>query len=82
MSRTESKRHSHVERPQEYHFPMWLVFCGFLLIAGFFLWKEHRAHLLGVLPWLLFLLCPLMHLFMHRHHGSAHGDKPYQHGGK
>jgi hypothetical protein len=40
----------------------------FLAAAGFFLWTEHRAHLLGVLPYLIFLLCPAMHFFMHRGH--------------
>lgn len=46
------------------------VLMGFLVVAGFFLWTEHRAHLLGILPYLLFLACPLMHLF---HHGHGHG---------
>ena len=36
----------------------------FLAIALFFLWEEHRAHLLGALPWLLLLACPLMHTLM------------------
>lgn len=45
------------------------VLLGFLLIAGFLLFTEHRAHLLGFLPYLLFLACPLMHLF---HHGHGH----------
>ena len=48
------------------------VFYGFLLIAGFFLLTEHRAHLLGMLPYLFLLACPLMHLFMHHGHGG-HG---------
>lgn len=48
---------------------------GFLAVAAFFLWTEHRAHLLGVLPYLLILACPLMHLFHHgRGHGRAHGQ--------
>lgn len=46
--------------------------CALLAIAAFFLWTEHRAHLLGALPWLLLLACPLMHRFMHRGHGSSH----------
>jgi hypothetical protein len=46
-----------------------------LAIAVFFLWEEHRAHLLGVLPWLLLLACPLMHLFMHRGHRSHHTEE-------
>jgi hypothetical protein len=56
---------------------------GFLTVAAFFLWTEHRAHLLGALPFLLLLACPLMHMFHHGHgghggHGHNHGnhDKP------
>ncbi len=40
----------------------------FLAVLAFFLWTEHRAHLLGALPYALVLLCPLMHFFMHRGH--------------
>ncbi len=51
----------------------WVLY-GFLGIAGFFLFEEHRAHVLGALPYLLLLACPLMHLFMHHDHGRhAHG---------
>ncbi len=46
----------------------------FLAIAGFYLITEHRAHLFGVLPFLLILLCPLMHFFMHGGHGGHGGD--------
>lgn len=46
------------------------VLVAFLAIAAFFLFAEHRAHLLGALPFLLLLACPLMHLFMHRGHGG------------
>ena len=45
----------------------WLALAA---VAGWFLLTEHRAHLFGVLPWLLLLACPLMHVFMHRgYHG-------------
>ena len=50
-----------------------LVFFGFAALALFFLWEEHKAHLLGALPWILVLLCPLMHLF-HGGHGGHSGD--------
>jgi Protein of unknown function (DUF2933) len=50
-----------------------LVLLGFLAIAGFFLWEEHKAHLLGILPYGLLLLCPLMHLF-HGGHGGQDGS--------
>lgn len=46
------------------------VFYGFLVFVGFLLFTEHRAHLLGVLPYLILLACPLMHLFMHHGHGG------------
>lgn len=45
---------------------------GFLAVAAFFLWTEHRAHLLGALPYLLILACPLMHIFHHGGHGHGH----------
>jgi len=32
-------------------------------------WEQHRAHILGAVPYLLLLACPLMHLFMHGGHG-------------
>ncbi|MFZ5894717.1 MAG: DUF2933 domain-containing protein [Myxococcota bacterium] len=60
--------------------------CVFLAIGAFFLWEEHRAHLLGALPYLLLLACPLMHLFMHHGHGGqgSHSAKTgsHDHGGQ
>jgi Protein of unknown function (DUF2933) len=47
-----------------------LVLVAFLAVAAFYLYAEHRAHLYGALPYLLLLLCPLLHLFMHRGHGK------------
>lgn len=56
--------------------PLWLGFLGFLAIALFLLWGEHRVHILGALPFALLLLCPAMHLFMHGGHGNhAAGDQ-------
>lgn len=49
------------------------VLLGFLAIAGFFLLTEHKAHVLGILPFLLLLACPLMHLF-HGHGGHGKHD--------
>lgn len=46
---------------------------GFLAIGAFYLIAEHRAHLLGWLPWLLIAACPLLHIFMHGKHGGHGG---------
>ena len=58
------------------------VLAGFLAVGAFFLLTEHRAHLLGFLPFLIVLACPLMHLFHHRGHGSHGGhetEAPHRH---
>ncbi len=53
------------------------VFGGFAAFALVLLVVEHRTHLLTWLPpwwpWLFLLACPLMHVFMHRGHGSQSG---------
>jgi len=54
------------------------VLLGFLAIASFFLFSEHQAHLLGVLPFVLLALCPLLHLF--HGHGGHNGKHVHQHG--
>ena len=50
-----------------------LALLGFLAVAGFFLVTEHKAHVLGILPYALLLLCPLLHL-LHGGHGRGHGE--------
>lgn len=47
----------------------------------YFLLMEHREHLFQALPYLIFLMCPLMHLFMHRghHHHHHHGSGSHRH---
>jgi hypothetical protein len=68
--------------------PFWrtkggIVLIGFLLVAGFFLLTEHAAHVYGVLPYLLILACPLMHLFHHHGgHGHEHDQGDSETGGK
>ena len=48
----------------------------FIASASYFLIIEHREHLFEWLPFLIILLCPVMHLFMqHGHEGhSNHSD--------
>ena len=61
--------------------PSGLVLLGFLAIAAYFLITEHRAHVFGALPYILLLLCPLLHLLLHRGHGNRHSDHGTHQGG-
>lgn len=60
---------------------------GFLVfgaITAYFLLTEHLAHVVGALPLLFLLACPLMHVFMHHGHGHRHhgGDSSNVHAKK
>ncbi len=51
-------------------------------VAAYFLLTEHLAHVVGALPFLLLLACPLMHVFMHHghhHDGGGNGSDAGQH---
>lgn len=53
-----------------------LVFLAFAAMATVLLWSEHRAHLLGIIPFLFIFACPLLHLFGgHGSHGMHKGPK-------
>lgn len=72
--------HQHNERDGAHRWsisPRWILL-GFLAVAGFFFFSEHRAHLFGYLPFVLLLLCPLMHLF--HGHGDHRGAAPDERG--
>ncbi len=72
------RRHDQEQGPSFWSSRGALVLLGFIAIAVFLLVSEHRAHVLGALPFLLLLACPLMHIFMHGGHGghgSHGGDK-------
>jgi hypothetical protein len=68
--------HEHHRSGEDAPAPFWKrpigwAFIGFAVVAGYFLIAEHTAHAVSVLPWLLLLACPLMHLFGHRHGGRG-----------
>ncbi|MGV8843856.1 MAG: DUF2933 domain-containing protein [Pseudomonas sp.] len=54
--------------------PKGLAALGLIGAASYFLLMEHRQHVFVFLPFLIILLCPLMHIFMHGGHGG-HGEK-------
>lgn len=66
--------HNQHHVPPFWRSPAGLTLLVALAVGGFFLVTEHTAHLLGALPYLLLLACPLMHVFMHGGHGHQHGQ--------
>lgn len=59
-------------RPNWSRINQWLLWAG---LAGAVAWLffRHNEHLVQLLPFLLVLACPLMHLFG-GHHGHRHED--------
>lgn len=53
----------------------WLLWIG-LAAAVAWLFFRHNEHLMQLLPFLVVLACPLMHVFGHGSHGThhQHGD--------
>lgn len=51
-----------------------IALLALLTIAGFLLFTEHRAHVLGAGLFVLLLACPLLHLFMHGGHEGDGGN--------
>jgi hypothetical protein len=54
--------------------PKGVLTLGIVALAAFFVLRNYSDQMAGWLPYLIFLLCPLMHLFMHRSHGRHGGD--------
>lgn len=44
----------------------WLFTLTTALLGAYLLWN-HTGHIFGALPYVVLLLCPLMHFFGHRH---------------
>ena len=55
--------------------PAGIIFVLFAAVGGYFLWVEHRAHVIDALPYLLLFVCVGMHFFMHGGHGGHKHDK-------
>ena len=65
----------------KFRHPFWLVWLALALAGGGYLLTRHEQHLAQLLPYLVFLACPLMHIFMHGGHGSHGGHHPHREGG-
>lgn len=57
-----------------FRFCVALIF--FLSVAGFFLWEEHKIHIMDNAALILILgTCIGMHFFMHGSHSHTRGEK-------
>lgn len=67
--------HDMQHEPPFWRSPIGVVVIMLALIAAFYLLREHWAHVVGNWPYLLLLLCPLMHILGHGSHGGhSHGQ--------
>jgi hypothetical protein len=71
----DADRTASVEPRSPWRGALWMV----LAVLAFYLLREHWNHLTGNAVYLLLLVCPLMHVFGHRH-GRGHGQGPHTHG--
>ena len=51
----------------------WVITVSLGTLGAYLLWA-HTSHFIAVLPYLILLACPLMHVFGH-HHGHGHGHQ-------
>lgn len=59
----------------------WALSACLAVVGVALLVADHWAHALGVLPYVILLACPLMHL-LHGRHGGHSGSSPPTHGGR
>lgn len=71
MNHENHARHGEGDPPPSFWRSRYAIgLLAFGAIALVFLLAEHRAHLLGALPYLLVVASLFLHVFMHRGHGS------------
>ncbi len=62
-------------KPSFWSTPAGWAALGLIGAVSYFLLVEHGEHLYQWLPYIILLLCPLMHLFMHGSHGHHHSGE-------
>lgn len=54
-------------------FASYLPWMALAAIAALLLFSSHRWHVLGYLPLLFLLICPLLHFYLHGRHSPGAG---------
>lgn len=68
--------HTHESASNTFSRKTWWIVFVIGLVGLVFLLRDHTSHVFSVLPFLILLACPLMHLFMHKGHGGHdHGSE-------
>jgi hypothetical protein len=52
-----------------------ILLTGVALTGGYIFWGNYQEQFYAFLPYLILLLCPLMHIFLHRGHGGQNIHK-------
>ena len=55
-------------------FGRYMPWTALAAIAALLLFSSHRWHVLGYLPLLFLLICPLLHFYLHGRHSTGAGD--------
>lgn len=67
----------HAQASERRRSTMWVGVIGAAALLAFLILNGHGDHLLSLVPLLILLACPLMHMFMHHGHGHhGEGDGP------
>lgn len=77
MANTNKNHHHEAEKVNNGSVKRYKILTFIVLgIIAYFLFAEHKAHIIPFLPYLLLLSCPLMHFFMHHgHHNHGSGSE-------
>ena len=76
MDRSNHRHENGSGRPPFLTSPAGIALAMVGVIIAFFVLREHWQHVVGNLPYLLLLACPLMHLFGHGHGGHGRHAAP------
>ena len=72
---------NHLHQSENTPSPFWRSKVGVVLImlfaiGAFYLVREHFGHVSPYLPYLILLVCPVMHFFGHNHGGHSRRGHP------